>query len=386
MTLLLDLGPLPAAHCDDCLEDLFKAMALDPEGDEGPLWRRHENPWLAAHVEACTRRHQAILQALQDGFARALLGEELGMLAKADAPWLRWTPEQFEEARAALAGRPKLEYTLDDWMLLVDFLIQDYLPDGVIQSEAEYVTVRAGFMGKVMANMQRANPTPAVIDTLAELVPTEFAKVPLRSLSPVEVQILRVAKARAAENISAVSARARHTMKGYVIEHVQAGILGQKEGTAQALRSRLFDSFGQLNRDFRRIAVTEAGEACNQGFVAAQGYGQKVKRQEAYRGACDFCKSIDGKVFTVVSPNANRKDGETEIWLGKNNVGRSASPRRREGAMLVERQPSERWWPAAGLQHPNCRGAWVMVSEKPPEVSAEFDDWLQAAIKKAQNP
>ncbi len=131
--------------------------------------------------------------------------------------------------------------------------------------------------------------------------------------------------------------------------------------------------------------MTETGECLVMGMVAAQTPGTKVKRHEAYKGACSWCKSIDGKVFTVVSEDAPAKDGETEIWVGKTNVGRSASPRMRQGGHLVERPSAEMWWPAAGLQHPHCRGGWLpLPSEKPPNVSQEFEDFAQALIAKAR--
>jgi hypothetical protein len=385
VTLLIDIGPIPAAHCDDCLEELFKALAENPAAEEAAIWRPHENPWLTRHVEAATARFQAILRAIEGAISKLLLGEAITDLAKAMPPWFRWSDAEFKAAEARLARVAPAGYTLDDWMLVVDYILQQYLPDGVIESEAEYLTVRASMLGKVASAMDsRAEKpnNPSLIDTLVELVPTDFAHVPPKAFSPVEMSIMRVAKARSAENISNVSSVARHRMKTIVVEHVQAGILGQKEGTHQAMRQRLFDSFGQLNRDFRRIAITESGECFNSGFIGAQTVGQKVKRMEAYKGACDFCRSINGKIFTVVDPAAPQKDGATEVWLGKSNVGRSASRRRRVGNALQDRQPAELWWPAAGVQHPNCRGSWTPASDRLAEIAPEFDAWLTALLKR----
>lgn len=394
--LLLDLGPVPAQHCDDCLEELFKALSQQPPGaGERAIWAPHENPLIRAHVEDVTRRLSAILERLQDAFARALTGEPIGRLQKADPPWLRWSQAEFEAARMRLEEVPPSAYTLDDWLLLVDYLVQRYLPDGVIQTEAEYLVVRAGLAGRVQAAMQDAEARrrhgldgEAALASAAALLPTGFSAVPPRVLTPVELAILEVARARAAENISDVARATRHAMKRIVIDHVQAQVLGQREGTAQAMRQRLFDAFGVLNRDFRRIAVTEAGEACNSGFIAAQAPGTRVRRVEAYKGACDWCRSINGKVFRVVDPADPKKDGERDVWLGKTNVGRSASPRKRVGDALVEREPQERWWVAAGVQHPHCRGTWVVAPEERPKspagVSAEFDSWLTDLLRKPQ--
>lgn len=382
-TTLIDLGAVPDAHCDHCLDELFKAFAIDPKADaERSMWRLHENPWLTRHVEDVTARLQHVLRALQDALARALTGAPIGELAKAE-PWLRWDGPAFAEARLRLEEKPPSRYTLDDWLLLVDFLIQTYLPDGVIQEMADYLSVRATMMGQIQAAMGTRQLDAPTLSSLSELVPTSFARVPMRELTPVEIQVLRIAKARAAMHISDVTEQTRGRMKTIIIEHVQAMMLGQKEGTSERLRSRLFDSFGTLNRDFRRIAVTESGEAMNTGFIAAQRPGQKVRRREAYEGACDWCRSINNKVFTVVDPAKEPKDGEREVWVGKTNVGRSASPRKRLHGELVEREPEERWWCAAGAQHPHCRGSWLPVSEPDPRVRPEFTSWLNDLIAQA---
>jgi hypothetical protein len=381
VTFLVDLGDVSDDCCNHHLELMAKAIT-EPGQHEETIWAAHENPFLTEHVEDVTRRLQRLLEVLQDAFARILIGESIFDLKKADPPWLRWDETEFERVKHYLEGRHSTDYTLDDWLLVVDFLIQRYLPAGVINTEAEYLTVRAALLGKIQANQMRIAASGVKPEEIVDLVPTTFAAVPLRALSPVEMATLKVSKARAAENITGVSEQARHAMKGMIIEHVQAQVLGQKEGQATALRQRLFDAFGVLNRDFRRLAVTEAGECCNQGFVAAQDPDAKVKRKEAYRGACKFCRSIDGRVFTVVSPAAPAKDGQTEVWVGKTNVGRSASPRMRAGGTLVDRADADMWWPAAGVQHPHCRGSWLPDSEKPPEVSQEFEDWLQALVRK----
>ncbi|MBI1207426.1 MAG: hypothetical protein GC191_09065 [Azospirillum sp.] len=383
--LLVDLGAVPHHHCDHALDGLYKAMA---EGDERSTWRPHESPWLTEHVEDCTARMQAILTAIQDALSRALTGQPLGALAKADPPWSRWDSAAFGAASAYLEGKAPASYTLEDWVMLVDWLIQRYLPDGVIKSEAEYLVVRAAVAGKVQTNIDaqqalRDRLTPRMVPALARLLPTRFAEAAAKLLTPVETAILRVAHARAAENISAVSEGLRHRMKGIILEHVQAIVLGQAEGTTGHLQTRLFDEFGVANRDMRRIAISEAGECMSQGQIAAAQPGQRVKRMEAYRGACPWCQSIDGQVVTVVDPAKPGKDGNAEVWLGKTNVGRSAAPRRRTEAGLVPREPHEMWWIAAGIQHPHCRGGWQAVSGKPAAVSQEFEDFLQDALKRA---
>ena len=379
--LLVDVGAVPDCHCNDAFEAMFKAHAEDG-GDLQAMWAPHENPYLTAHVEDSYRRLARALEQIQDALARIMLGEPIGHLSKAAVPWMRWDPTRFELVAQELETKPPALFTLDDWLLLAEYLVQRYLPDGVIQDEAEFLVVRASIMGKIQASQGNIPPAPDMMAAWTLLTPTTFAHVPPRLLAPVELQIMEYAKARAATHISAVADSARTAMRSIIVEHVQAQVLGQKEGTAAILKTRLFDAFGVLNRDFRRIAVTEAGECCNQGFIGAAALGSRVKRMEAYRGACGFCRSINGRIFEVVSPDYADRDGQTQVWVSKTNVGRSGAKRRRVGDSMVERSEGERWWPAAGLQHPNCRGAWVYVADTPPGVSPEFASFMAGLLAK----
>lgn len=395
--LLINLAPAPAPACDHCLEELYKAMSQDPKGTgDAGIWRPHENPYLRWLVEDWSARLSRAIQAMQDDFARMLTGQPLGDLRKAAYPGMVWSPEAFERVRLVLETLPQEQWTIDDYMLAADFIIMRHLPEGVIQTEADYLTVRAALMGKIQASMaaaadRRRQFTADQAEALANLLPTSFRKVPIGAFTPVEMKILEIARSHCAEEITAVTEAQRSRMRQFVIEHVQAMLLGQKDaGTNDWLRSRLFDTFGTLNRDFRRIAVTEAGEAHSMGFVAAQAVGTKVRRIEAYEGACDWCRSINGKVFRVVAPDDPERDGETDIWVGKTNVGRSASPMKRQGEQLVLRPPEERWWVAAGTQHPHCRGTWQPVGAGtkeggplPAGVDPKFAAWLEGRIKAA---
>jgi hypothetical protein len=382
VTVLIDVTKVPEACCTDHLELMAKATAEGPGTPEG-MFRPLENPWARAIVEASTARFQGILRQIEEALAR-FLGGSADELRKATVPWLRWDEARFEVVRARLESLDPHMMTIADYELLIEYLVQRYLPPGVIEEEADFIAVRAALMGKIQANLQNdRRVNDPLVDTLAALMPTRFAAIEPHVLTPRELAMLEYGRAHAAENIRHVTEQARHRMAQIVLEHVQGGILGQREGTWAYAKQRLFDEFATLNRDFRRISVTETGEIVNQGLVASQEPGARLRRVEAYRGACDFCKSINGRVVTVVSPDKPNKDGDREIWAGKTNIGRSASPMKREGNTLVEREPHEMWWIAAGVMHPHCRGAWSPVTNRPPEVSAQFFNFLQAKLDAA---
>jgi len=382
--LLLDIGAVPEAHCNNCIESLFKAMAADPSGEgDASIWRRHENPFIAQHIEDVTVWMQRILQAIQDELIAYMGGKPLGDLRKA-AEWEDMRQARLDVVRARLEAKGPANFGIGDWMDLADLLMAEYLPEGVITSMADFMAVRAALLGKIKAAMDRsARPNPGAAAAIAAVLPMRRRDLPPKVLTGVESAILDIAAARAAMFISDLADDTRKRIKAVLLERLQMQVLGEQGGTPEHLRSALFDEFGQLNRDWRRIAVTEIGEAHNTGFIAGQPLGAKVRRVEAYRGACDFCKSINGKTFRVVAPGDPQRNGNRDVWVGKTNARRSASSKRRDGGVMVERSPDERWWVAAGVQHPHCRGSWTYVPDtKPAGVDPAFMAWLNGELAK----
>ena len=203
------------------------------------------------------------------------------------------------------------------------------------------------------------------------------------SLTPLQSAILDFAQNRAAELIADIGDATRHRLKKILLDHEEARFMGRPEATLWNLQSRMQDEFAILNRDWRRVAITEVARDANEGLLSTLAPGSKVERIEAYPTACPWCKKIHGRVLTVVDPAKEDKDGETEVWVGKTNVGRSASPRKRVGDELVEREPDERYWIAAGVQHPNCRGTWRLLPDEVPGADPQFSAWLDDLIAKS---
>lgn len=175
-------------------------------------------------------------------------------------------------------------------------------------------------------------------------LPTETIDIDTRNM-------LEWAKVHAAENVQAWSNTARSRLRKLLIQ------AAEQRWPARKLQRQLFERFFELNRDFRRLALSETNESYNQGWIAGR-MGKRVRRIEMV-DACAFCRKIHGEVFTVVSPTKEPKDGWKEVWPGKNQIGRSRSPQKRlPNGKMVDRPMEELWWPAAGTQHPHCRGSW----------------------------
>lgn len=378
--LLIDVGCLCDEHTDAALEFMAKAVGEDPPGAD--IWEPHPNPFVRRIVELFSERGLARHAGLEAELRSWLAGDghqpSLERPPRPAGAMVRWSEAEIVLTRAYLRALPGSAWQISDWELLVDYLVQRYLPAGDIRAEAEWLATRSNMMGRVQAAMGEATGEEA--DTILATLPALGDGF---TLSPVQLAAIDFGRARCCESVAALTDALRHRMRRVVVDHQEAILLGDRAAAAESLQTKLLDTFGTLNRDWRRIAVTEATENVNQGMVAATPAGAKLRRVEKYRGACAFCRSIDGRVFTVVDPSKPDKDGELEVWVGKTNVGRSASPRKRLAGGLVEREPHEMWWPPAGAAHPNCRGRWIAVGGA--SADPEFDAWLADLKRKGRS-
>lgn len=378
MGLFLDLIEVGEARTNAALEFLCKATH-DHDGD---IWLPMDSPLLARLVELFTQRGLDRLDAFRSELlawsngARHTQGDRI---ARPAGMMERWTQPELSLVKIYLEHLPPAEWTLDDHMLSVDYVFQRYLPADDMRTEAEWLATRSSIMGRVQASLENATPEQA--DALLMGMPSTVADaVAVFPMARAQRTVMEFAVERCAENVRNLADDARHRMRTTIAEHVQARELGMPVVGGSSLETKLLDQFGTLNRDWRRIAVTEAGEAQTHGYVASLAPGAKVKRVEQYRNACAFCRKIDGKVVTVVAADAPDKNWDTQIWPGKTNIGRSASPRKRIGNVFKEREPEEMWVIPAGLVHPHCRGRWVPTITDRAGDDAGFGDWMRAQL------
>ena len=376
--LLLDVSRVPECCTDDALEGLYKALR-DEDGRRRDVWEPHDDVWLTALVEQFSASGLDKLQALKAAVLRELKRLAKGKGGGADksarpSSLAPWTSDHLERVRAYLEGLPPGALDAEDWALLVEYLVRRYLPLEELAGEAEWLVTKAVATGVLRAHSAQA-PEAAAVAAVLPMLPSVVDEL-VRSwrLSDAAQQVLRYAREQAVGAVVGLTEAARAGIRQEVLQHMRARVLGEPL-TWQSLQARLFERFDALNRDWRRIAVTEATEAAGQGVIAALPPGALVRRIEMYHGACEWCRRLDGKVMRVVSPDKEDKDGWSEVWPGKTNVGRSRSPHKRVGDALVPRGPDELWWPAAGAQHPHCRGRWEPVKvpqSKPAPAVAEL--------------
>lgn len=328
LTDAVDISALPPGETDRALEALHKALSGRPE----KIWQPSGLPRLAvAEAEVYEvfagrlgRAYNAI--AVELGATDRAEHAGASMFLKADAPGkaTAWTSTD-----------------IDDWMRLVDRVVEQYVL-GAGGNEVEAALVRAYLAGRV-----REAAAQSAVRTVA-------AAVKAHGLNDRDRWVLEHVRARGATQVRGVAESVRAGIRSTLIDAHMA------RTPSPAVARTLREKFGEANKDWRRIAITEAAEAHNQGFLASVKVGTRVKRQEA-RDACSFCRSIHGKTYEVVSPDAESKDWDTQVWVGKTNVERSRHRHRKiEGGGVDLREDSELWKPCA-VVHPHCRGYFVAV-------------------------
>ena len=364
MSLLIDISALCECDTNHELEALQKAATEPRDLDDAP----HPNPFLTHLVEMFHSRGVTRLDEMWKELLRMFEGR---MRYDSRALHVRLTPDELALLRGLLESGNPDTYTPDEWMLLVDYWVERYLPHSYAISEAAWLASRAVLMGRLQAAM-RKTPLQREIDLALKYADHAPTLAATRG-------VLEYGRAHCGEYIQAIADSARHAVKGAILDYTQKQALAGETFSAgrESLQTQLFDRFGTLNRDWRRIAVTEAGEMANQAFVAGHPPGTKLKRVERY-DACPFCKKCDGLVLTVVAPDKREKDPWTEVWAGSTNYGKSASPMMRVGEQLVPRPVEQLWTPTAGVFHPHCRGSWVPEGPALHEGDdPEFHDWLK---------
>lgn len=366
------MGALSVRQTDIILDEMHKALA-----DDGDLWRQHESIYVRQLVEQITGRGQDALTSLSTDLMGWLEKKASGLAVAVPAPaeFFLWSPARAAKVFAYLSGKPLAGWAASDYVLLVEYLVHAHFPSEFPEQIAELGVKQAAVMGKVQA------VAPMLTEAQAAALLAHFSQGftgQALDMADINYAVIDYGMANCCAHVTGFTDGVRYRLKRTILEHEKSVRLEGKQ-PPHSLQTKLFDDFAEMNKDWRRIALTEAGEMANQGFVSSMPDGKKLKRLEQYQGACPFCRKIDGRVVTVVDAAKNDKNWDTEIWPGKDNVGRSASPYKRVGGQLVKRTDAELWKIPAGLAHPHCRGLWLPVSG--PAVQDDFSGWLFDFLK-----
>jgi len=247
-----------------------------------------------------------------------------------------------ETYERVLAGRSPGEAVPPEvYRDLVQAITDEWYGRGRLETRAQQRAVASYITGLLQAGyMTQANPK-ALLERYAGVLGERHA------------MRIEFARARAAEHIRHLDENTRHA----IVQVIYAWEEDRRQ--PMDLARALADQFGRLNRDWRRVALTEVARNRAAGYLAGLPDGAVVEWSAA-RDACDKCRKLHGRRFTVV-PGPG--DPKLDVWPGKNPIGR--------------RDPVEH---AAIPLHPHCRCRWIHVSRAGEGVNPEFERKLQGLI------
>ncbi len=356
--MLLDCSHIAAGPMNQTMEFLCKSV------EEAGLWHPHPTDRLLSAMEAVSTTWMS--QALQGIQALALHAFGVAgadslreVLAKAKTEDVAVKCRALEKK---MAGLEPGSLSLDDYLSVIDCWLFRYLPPALAVQKAKRTAIQQYLVG-----LARHDTSPTTTEAAMTVVETLPATVGMGTdhyrLSAFDHARIHVAEATAARHIGNLTQATRSAMHDIVIRAEQRRLTsGTTTYDPVPLQQHLSDAFGELNRDWRRIAVTETSLNATDGYLSRLKPGEQVKWL-AHPGACRYCESQNGKRFTVVAPDHPRKDPFTQVWVGKSveNIGRSISPRKRlEDGSLANRTAAEMLVPAI-TAHPSCRCLYVAL-------------------------
>jgi hypothetical protein len=242
----------------------------------------------------------------------------------------------------------------------IEELLSSKLPD--YAKKAEAYAIRAGFIGKIRGEAEKKNfeTLGAILDRVPEAITlaekkdvvltlrekqkaeAQGRKVTIMPLTPREAEAVKHASHHAGDKITEISARHMAGVRQLVMQ------AKKERWSASKLAQALFDKFGDHNRDWRRVAITELAFAANDAYLSGCSEGDQLIGMGAV-GACKHCeKNIIGKVVTVRRKPPEKPTYKTdmeEVWVGKTNYGNRVAE-----------------YVAAIPLHPHCRCRWHRIS------------------------
>jgi hypothetical protein len=295
--------------------------------NERPFWGPNPDP-LAGWIEE--QVYQRGLVYLQ-GMLRAVTGKTTA-IAKAEGDW--------GDIARIFASKAPVEDKLSSWESLIEQFSNALFPEKSLEAAAAAWSLRTNLFDMLGPQIKGITEAPGEWQKI-------FPRLPDYRQEAVAWQ-----KAAAAEHMTKLTTRARQAIRENLLQSSIANV-----GTKK-MEQKLMEAFGGLNRDWRRVALTETAigiqNARLQQVAGLGGGWEAVWRSTP--NACPYCWNRNNQVFEIVPADAPNKNSKTQVWPGKTNVGRSAHLYRKDGS---KREPDELWHPCIPA-HPNCCCQWTV--------------------------
>jgi hypothetical protein len=375
-----DLLTLPEADRKEILDTLAMALKL-PKVQHTPVYNPEHSIWSRSEAELTGQAEDEFFELLaipwRERFGQLFAVLDLPVdsldIAKALTPeYVEWEMELLKSngktkisdiIEAGKKIRNKfLKFIINgkSWtkeqLNKLDTLLASDLPKYAKIAE-EFIT-RAGFLGKIRDIQERemlqsfgvlVDRFPQTIEAgrkeglvlRAKDLEGQSKNIKVLPLTEVESHALQSAEAHCASKLIEIDDRIRHGIKQIVIR------AKKERWNHQQLAQALWDQYGDMNRDWRRVAITELSYAENDGYLLNIEEAETVI-SPTVSGACQHCQRLlENQAFTVTHDPEKMSSnyGNTYIWPGKSNYGRKI----------------REWWPCIPL-HPNCRHRWHRIS------------------------
>lgn len=258
--------------------------------------------------------------------------------------------------------------TVKEWKEITGYL--DTAFGHLYGRNEEMLTKKAIAMGKILNTMEPMDRIDAGMTSIIARA-DDF----IRGVGPDSMYngIIDYAEIHTGELIQDITSTDRRRVMNKILEGYN------NSWSTRKLQSELFDSFSEINRDWRRIAETETATNFNNGYLIAETETRKTPEETIFMrgvtagGACSWCAgNIDGTVVVLLdeapaSGDTVEVDGKTytAIWPGKNNYGRKRA----------------NWWVTATVAHPHCRCTWARYSPGMEKYYKMLDDALDQQTK-----
>jgi len=227
-----------------------------------------------------------------------------------------------------------------DWMIIKRDILKAF--NFIYSGEDERIALHALSLGKIIKGLPLDKQLMAAYKSLKPAVNAAMATL----TGPEWVNTVAFAQQEAGAMIVELT----QTQFKAIHDTLQSAIKLRYDH--RQLEESLYERFGNMNRDWRRIADTEIGNATNNGQLITE-LERKTDRDEVIYmkgissgSACPWCRQeVNGKIVVLLSDPLSGMDSVdiggvpyTAIWPGKTNFGRKRA----------------NWWVSAGTQHPHC--------------------------------
>lgn len=288
-------------------------------------------------------------------------------------------PEDFyRQFRVFLLSNPEIdlgkEFLTVPEIQAIDDFVRDYYFGKIPVAQSYFV--RAYIVGRFLA-LSDLDRTVFEIPEVVNLPGDVIESAEKYNLLKDEVYALTKARESAGMNLTNTT---RETQKK-VNKAVQEAIINREgiRGLEERLRNAVTDDIGELNRDWKRVAINETNKAFSNGYISQlpdKSYIIGISMPDAcpecmekiHNRIYEVIKDIPVSDFSHLSGDEYKQAAaiwEKKIWEGKNNHNRSSAKRKRidpeagnRKDNLVNRAQHELNQPVIPL-HISCRCRWM---------------------------